>query len=103
MPKDEYSASDWQSDLETCYTHEIFDIDALPKEVLVPDSAYIIKIKKLCADAAYKTVFEIFDEVLTSDDDPDCRSSGDEAEWMDQRDSTITKKMVQWAKQIDHG
>ena len=92
MPKDESSASDWLSDLETCYTHEILDIEALPKEILVPDSAYIMKIKKLCAEAAYKTVFEIYDEPLTSDDDPDCRSSDSEPEWMVELHKSIKKK-----------
>ena len=75
----------------------------LPKEVLIPDSAFIIKIKKLCADAAYKTVFDIFDEPLTSDDDDDCKSSGDEAEWLEQGDITIKKKLVQWKKEKHQG
>ena len=94
MPKDEYSASDWQSDLQTCYTHE-FDIAVLPKEVLIPDSAFIIKIKKKCADAAYKTVFDIFDEQLESDDDEDCKSL-DGPEWMLEGHGIIKKKLVLW-------
>ena len=88
MPKLEYSTSDWQAELLKCYSHEP-EIALLPKEVLIPDITFIIKIKKECADAAYKVVFDIFDYKLESDDDEDCKSSGDEAEWLRQGDSTI--------------
>ena len=82
MSKVDSSTSEWQVELLKCYSNEP-DVTLLPKEVLFLDSTSIIKMKKICADSAYKVVCAIYNaREDSSEDNDDCQSSGDEVEWM---------------------